>query len=329
MRMLKALSAVITGPLSGAAAERNWPQRTVKFILPFGLGSGADIAARLLAEKLSARWGRPITVENRPGVDGFVAAIMFTERHDDHELFFGPAAALTAHPYRYNKLPYDERELSPVARVSATVITICVPTSLGVNSLPELVAMAQAQPGKLNWATMTGATDLIFAAFLKSAGLDMAGIAYHDPVEAVHDVADGRLHAYQAALAIVRQPAQEGRIKLLAITASERALILPDVQTVAEAGFPILTFDGLVGIYGCSDMSAGWRERIAGDVKIALTDPSIVARLSDTGQVVLPGSPAEFATAIDKQRASLAVIAKMLGMKPGTGQAASANSELL
>src|SRR5262249_29066894 len=163
----------------------------------------------------------------------------------------------------------------------------------------------------------------------KAAGLDMARIAYHDPVEAVHDVADGRLHAYQAALAIVRQPAQEGRIKLLAITASERALILPDVQTVAEAGFPILTFDGLVGIYGCTDMSTGCRQCIAGDVKIALLDRSIAARLSDTGQVVLPGSPAEFATAIDKQRASLAVIAKMLGMKPGTGQAASANSELL
>jgi tripartite-type tricarboxylate transporter receptor subunit TctC len=314
--------------LSSARAARAWPQRTVKFILPLGFGSGTDIAARLIAEKLSARWGRLVTVENRPGVDGFVAVAIFTELRDDHTLFFGPASVLTAHHYRYDQLPYDEDDLSPIARVLAAVVTVCVPASLGVNSLPELVAMIRAQPGRLNWATMTGATDMIVAGFLKSAGLDMTRIAYHDPVQAVVDVAKGRLHFYQAALAIMQAQAQAGRVKIVAITASERSSVLPDVPTVAETGFPALTFDGLVGIYSTRDMPAGLRKRIAGDVQTVLADPAIVTRLLATGQVVVPGSAAEFAAAIDRQRADIAKVAKVLNLKAAAGQFAAAGSEL-
>jgi tripartite-type tricarboxylate transporter receptor subunit TctC len=332
MGMLKELIATIAESASALsdspAAARGWPQGMVRFILPLGLGSGTDIAARLIAEKLSARWGRPVVVENRPGVDGFIATAIFTESRDDYTFFFGPAAALTAHPYRYDKLPYDERDFSPIGRVAATLVTVCVPTSLDVNSLPELVAMARAQPGKLTWATITGATDLIFAGFLKKAGLDMAKIAYHDPVEAVDHVAEGRLHFYQAALAVVQEQVQAGRVKIVAITASERAAVLPDVPTVAETGFPELTFDGLVGIYGRRDMPVDLRERIAADVKTALADPAIGSRLAATGQVVVPGSPAEFAAAIEKQRASVAAIAKVLGIKAATGQFAGAGNEL-
>jgi tripartite-type tricarboxylate transporter receptor subunit TctC len=327
MPTAKAFIAAVAGSagaLSGAWAARAWPERAVRFILPLGSGSGADVAARLIAAKLSARWGRLVMVENRPGVDGFVAAALFTEGHDDHALLFGPASAFTAHPYRYEKLPYDERDLSPIARVSATLVTVCVPASLGVDSLSGLVAMARAQPGKLGWATITGATDLIFAGFLKSAGLDMVKIPYEDTAKAVDDVAEGRLHVYHAALAIVRAQAQAGRVKIIAITASERAAALPDVPTVAESGFPALTFDGLVGIYGRREMPAGLRRRIAADIRTALSDPAIVSGLTATGQLVAPGSGSEFAAAIDKQRAGVARVAKVLGLKPMTGRLAVA-----
>jgi len=306
------LSAIV---LSGMhAAAQTWPQRPVKMLLPLGPGSGADIGARLIAEKLSARWGQPVVVENRPGGDGFVAITAFTSARDDHTLLFGPASSFTAHPYLHAKLPYDPRDLTPVARVSATLITLGVPPSLNVKSLAELVAMVRAQPGKMNWATITGATDLVLAGFLKSEGLDMAKIPYRDPVQALNDVAEGRLHLYWAALAIVRGAVQAGRIKVLAITASQRAKVLPDTPIVAEAGFPGLTFDGLVGIYGTRDMPNVLREKIASDVRAALTDPVIVSRLEATGQVVVPGSAAEFAASIEKQRAGVAAVAKVLGI---------------
>lgn len=313
-----ALSALAWSAMPVAAQSSSaptWPQRAVKLVLPLGPGSGADIGARLIAEKLSARWGQPVVVENRPGGDGFVAINAFVGARDDHTLLFGPASSFTAHPYLHEKLPYDPRDLVPVARVSATLITLCVPPSMNVTSLKDVVTMARAQPGKLNWATITGATDLVLAGFLKSEGLDMAKIPYRDPVQALNDVAEGRLHLYWAALAIVRGAVQAGRVKLVAITASEPTSILPGIPTVAAAGFPQMTFDGLVGIYGTRDMPNELRERIATDVRLALTDPAIVSRLQATGQIVIPGSAAEFAASIEKQRATVAEIAKVLGIK--------------
>jgi tripartite-type tricarboxylate transporter receptor subunit TctC len=301
-----------------SASAQAWPQRTVKFVLTLGPGSGADIGARLISEKLTAKWGQPVVVENRPGGDGFVAINAFVSARDDHTMLFGPASSFTAHPYLHAKLPYDPRDLSPVARVSATLITIGVSPSMNVNSLKELFDRVRAEPGKYNWATVTGATDLVLAAFLKGQGLDMAKIPYRDTVQAINDVFEGRLHLYWAAHAIVRAAIQAGRIKPLAITASEPTPIIPGVPTVAQAGFPQLTFDGLVGVYGTRDMPMPLRERIAADIKEVLADPKIVERLQATGQVVVPGSAAEFAASIDKQRATVAEIAKVLGIKAAT-----------
>ena len=131
----------------------------------------------------------------------------------------------------------------------------------------------------------------------------------------MNDVAEGRLHLYWTSLAIVRAQMQAGRVKVIAIPASEPTSILPGVPTVAQAGFPQLTFDGLVGLYGQRDMPLELRERIAADVKAALADPAIVQRLSATGQVVVPGSAAEFAASIEQQRIGVAELARVLGIK--------------
>ncbi len=292
-----------------------WPQRTVKFILPLGPGSGADISARLIGDQLAKRWGQSVVIENRPGGDGFVAINAFVGSRDDHTLLYGPAGAFTAHPYLHAKLPYNQRDITPIARVSSTLVTVAVPASLPVSSIAELMALAREQPGKLNWASITGASDLIFEAFRKSSNIEMARVPYRDPVQALNDLAEGRIQLYMAALAIVRSHAQSGRIKILAVTNRERAPVLSDVPTVREAGFPALTFDGLVGLYGSPDFPGEVRERIAADVKAVLADPTVAARLTATGQLVVPGTAAEFAIAIDEQRAQMAAVAQILGIK--------------
>jgi len=295
---------------------QTWPTRAVKLILPLGPGSGADIGARLLAEKLSARWGQPVVVENRPGGDGMVAITGFLGAHDDHTLLYTPTSSFTAHPYQHDKLPYDQRELMPVARVSITLITISTGEASKIGSLKELFARARAEPGQLNWATITGMTDLILAAYLKSAGIEMAKIPYRDTVQALNDAAEGRLQLYWAAYAIVRPQVQAGRVKVLAMTNKQRAAAAPDIPTVQEAGFPDLTFDGLVGLFCTREMPADVRERIAADVRAVAADPTIQARLAATGQAVSPGNPAEFAVAIDEQRAQAARVARTLGLAP-------------
>jgi tripartite-type tricarboxylate transporter receptor subunit TctC len=314
-----AAAALLAVVLSAApSAAQTWPQRTVKIILPLGPGSGADIGARLLAEKLAARWGHPVVVENRPGGDAIVAINGFLNARDDHVLFFSPSSAFIAHPYMYDKLSYDPRDLAPVARVSLTVISIATPASLNVGSLKEFFELARAKPGTLNWVSITGATDMILHAFIKKSGLDMARVPYRNPVEALTDTINGRMHLYWAAHAIVQAQVQAGTVKVIAIANSEPASILPGVPTAAQSGYPDLSFDGLVGLFGPRDMPPALRERIAADVKTALADPAIHSRLTATGQVVVPGDAEEFAASIDKQRAGLGEVAKVLGLKSAT-----------
>jgi tripartite-type tricarboxylate transporter receptor subunit TctC len=318
--MKKLLLAVLAAAMPLAALAQTWPQRTVKFVLPLGPGSGADITGRLLADRLSKRWGQPVVVENRPGGDGVIAINAVITARDDHTLLYGPSSSFVGHPYTLDKMPYDPRELQPVARVSNTVVVIAVPATLKVQSIKELMTMVREEPGKLNWASITNVTDIVIEGYLKGAGLNAVKIAYKNPVAGMTDLVEGRLHFYSSAYAIVRGQAQAGKIKVLAIQNRGRVPGL-DFPTVEEAGFPGLNFDGLVGVLAArsSALADSARERIAADVKTELSDPAITERMTATGQIVSPGTAAEFAAAIDEQAGHLAAIAKALGLKPASG----------
>jgi tripartite-type tricarboxylate transporter receptor subunit TctC len=309
-----AIAAVICVHANCAMAQ-SWPDRTVKFIVPFGPGAGADIGARLFAERLSTRWGKPVVVENRPGGDGFVAITAFVGANDDHTLLFAAAGSFTAHPYQHDKLPYDIRDIVPIARVSNTIITVGVPEALKLGSLADLVALARAQPGKLNAALVPGITEFVWDGFVNEAKLGFAKVPYRDIVQAGTDLGEGRIQVMMTGLAVIQAQVQGGRVKLLAVTNRKRAVSYPDVPTVVEAGFPALEVEGLVGLFGPRLMSADLRNRIAADVATVATDPLVTARLTATAQVVNPGTPAEFAAAIDEQRAKMALIAQRLGLK--------------
>ncbi len=175
------------------SAAQTWPQRAVKFIVTLGPGSGVDIGARLIGDRLSRRWGQPVVVENRPGGDGLVAISAFVGANDDHVLLAAPSGSFTAHPFIYKNLPYKPADIVPIARVSNTIVVMAVPASLEVKSVAELVAMARAQPGKLNWAGTTGSNEFLFAAFLKNAGLLMSKVPYRNLVEAANDLAIERI----------------------------------------------------------------------------------------------------------------------------------------
>jgi len=309
-----ALIVSICAGLTASAAD-NWPTRPVRFIVTLGAGSGADIGARLLADRLSQRWGQPVIVDNRPGGDGLVAINAFVSAHDDHVLLFSPTASFSAHPYLHENLPYKAGDLAPIARVSNTLIGVGVPVGLKLSSLKELVAMAREQPGQLNWAGVTGALDFVFAGWLKQEGLSINKVPYKNPVDAANDLAEGRVQIYEASLAIVRPQMQAGKIKELAVVNTVRAPTMPDLPTAAEAGFPGLTLDGLVGLFGPSDMPLELRQRIASDIH-AVADKTFDDRLTTTGQLMNIGGPEEFGKSIDAQRAQVAAYAKELGINP-------------
>jgi tripartite-type tricarboxylate transporter receptor subunit TctC len=307
--------AIVTGIMLSAApaAAQTWPQRTVRLFLPLGAGSGVDLGSRLLAERLSKKWGQPVVVENRPGGDGVVAIGAFAKAHDDHVLLASPTSSFTAHPFLYENLPYKPSDLNPIVRISNTTVAISVPTALNINSLKELFDLARKEPGKLNWAGVTGALDFLFEGFLKGENLDIKKVPYRNPVEATNDLSENRVQVYEGAFAIVRPHLQTGKIKVLAVTSSVRDPAHPEIPTVAEAGFPGLTVDGLVGFFGPPELPAAVRDRIAADVR-SVADQTIAERLAASGQVMNIGGSAEFAKSIADQRAQIAEMAKRLGV---------------
>ena len=300
-----------------AASAQTYPQRAVKFILPFGPAPGVDITARLLGDKLAARWSRPVVIENRPGGDGLVAINAFISANDDHTLLFVPASTFTSHPYAHEKLPYNaERDLLPITNVTTIVIALSAPESLNVKSLGEFIALARAKPDTLNVAAAAGNSDLILSAFIKAQSLPVARVPYRDIQQAPNDLAEARIHLLMSSYATMRPLVQAGKLRVLAVTSRKRVEIAADIPTVAEAGYPYLGLDSLIGIYGPRGMSSALRESIAADVRAVVeADPTIASRLAATGQVVDIRGPAEFAAGIKEIRDQLASIAQALGMK--------------
>lgn len=313
-RLAIALGAAVAAIATPASAQ-TWPSRTVKLILPLGPGSGADIGARMIADFVSKAWGQPVVVENRPGGDSIVAITSVINANDDHTLLWGPSAAFTAHPYSHAKVPYDIKDIFPIVRVSNTLVTVSVPSVSTVKNVSDLVKLAKDQPGKLNWASVTGLNDFLFQAFVKDAGIVMARVPYRDAVQAATDLGENRIQAYSSAYAIARPQIEGGKVRPIAFTNTKRAGILPNIPTVREAGHPAMEFDGMVGGYGTKVVSEEAKRRISADVRRSLEDKVIVDRLTITGQVVNPGDTAAFVAAIAEQSKVAAGAARILGLK--------------
>jgi tripartite-type tricarboxylate transporter receptor subunit TctC len=308
------LAAAVPG--SSAQAQQTYPTRTVRLILPFGAASATDITARLFADRLSTRWGKPVVVENRPGGDGLVALNAFTGAHGDHTLFFGPAATFLVHLYDQEKPNLDPHDIVPIVGIYVTVLAVSVPALLDVDTIDALVALARAAPGKLNAAAATGNSDFLIFGFIKSMGLQIAKVPYRDIMQAPNDLAEDRIQILASSLAVAQPMIRAGRIKVLLVTSKQRALGAPEIPTAAEAGYPALTMETAGGLFGPPQMPQSVRERIASDFrKVAEDDPIIAQRLADTGQIMTLRGPAEFARSVEEQSEQLAGLAKTLGLK--------------
>jgi tripartite-type tricarboxylate transporter receptor subunit TctC len=310
------LAAIVVWPAPSHAQTAAWPQRPVKLIIPFGPGAGADIGARLIQEKLSTRWGKPIVIENRPGGDSIIAIQAVLSANDDHTFLWGPSGNFIVHPYLYQKLPYNPDDILPIASFSATVLSVGVPASLGSGDLADFVKRARAENGKFNSAAVAGITELAFDYFAKETGLTFTKVPYRDIVQAVNDLAEGRLQVYSSSYAIQRPQREAGRIKVIAQMGRKRAPSLPDVPTGAEAGFPSLEMEGLVGLFSSPAVSTELREKIGADIVAVADDKEFDVKLNATAQTPTRGGAKEFTEIIARQRAQIAAIAKALNLTP-------------
>lgn len=299
-----------------AQTAQAWPQRAVKFIIPFGPGAGADIGARLIQDKLSTRWGKPVVIENRPGGDSIIAIQAVLSANDDHTFYWGPSGNFVVHPHLYQKLPYNIDDLIPIASFSQTILSLAVPGAMNAKDLTDFVQRARTANGKFNAAAVPGITELAFDYFANRAGLTFTKVPYRDIVQAVNDLAEDRLQVYTSSYAIQRPQREAGRIKVLAQLGKTRAPSLPDVPTGVEQGFPALEMEGLLGLFGTKATTPELRERIGADIVAVSKDKTIEDRLNATAQSPAAGGAREFAAAIAAQRAQVANIVKALDIKP-------------
>jgi tripartite-type tricarboxylate transporter receptor subunit TctC len=311
-RALSLLLGLISLAAMPARADE-WPQRTVRFIVPLPPGTSTDLVARLFAERLSERWRQPVVVENRQGADGIPAVTGFVSARDNHTLLFSFAGVVTINPFVYDKLPYDPaRDVVPVSWVADNFIGVAVPAALPVNSLEDFIKLARSQPGKLNWAASPGVPHYVFAALQKSTAIEMTQISYRDFRPALQDLGEGRIQAVATGVALLLPLVEAGKVKLLMVNNRQRSPQAPSVPTAQEAGYPDLTFEGAVGLYGWRDMPNNLKERIARDVRAIADDATMAKRVATMGSALRAGSPAEFAAAIEEQRSKIAGIGRWM-----------------
>jgi len=274
-------------------------------VTPGGPGTGVDLGARLLAGELSRRFGQPFPVENRPGANGVLAAEAHARARPGESLLFSFPAV--ANPPLHDGLPYDpDADLVPVAPVVTEFHAFVVPASLPVADLAGLLALARERPGALNWYGAVGLPYLVFRLCLRDRGADMAFVSYRSIAAAMLDLVAGRVELVFGPASTALGPVREGRARALAVSARERAPGLPEVPTVAEAGFPELRLEAVLGLFGWRGMDDATRERLAAETRAALAEPATAERLRAVGALPRPGTPGDLAAIISEQRARAA-----------------------
>ena len=299
------------------APTGEWPTGPVRLIVPFGAGTSSDVAARLFAPLLAARWHHAVVVDNRPGGDGVTGAQVFVGARDQNSLMFAPTGLVTTNPLMHDELPYDPAtDLVPIVAAGRPSLGIAVAEGIRVTTLGGLVALAGPRPGQYIWAATPGLPELVFWGFLKLERLEMKHVRYRDIAGAVQDLRAGRVHVMIAAVPTLSPALQSGTARLLAVTSSSRDDAASGIPTAADAGYPALTVDGLFGFWGWRGMPAELRDRIAADVRAAAADPELRSRLARVGFTVQAGTPAQFAEAVIVQREQVARIARIVDLKP-------------
>jgi tripartite-type tricarboxylate transporter receptor subunit TctC len=298
-----------------ASAAEQWPTHPVRFVLPFGPGSGADTAARLITDKLQQKWGQPVIVDGKPGGDGLLSLQTVVSAKDDHTLFFGPSSMFVVQRYMHEDTSFDpETDLAPIAGVAKVQIAVAVPASLGISTLTDFVALARAKPSETSYAVAPGFSEFVFDGFVKENGLAIAKVPYRDITTSPIDLGESRIQLSMQSYAAMRTYAQTGKIRIIAINDRERSPIAPDIPSVVEAGFPSLVASPVLGLLGPRDMPIDLRRRIAADLLTAFDDKTISERLALTGQPAALMGVDAYTGALKEQYVQVAHIASVLGI---------------
>jgi len=297
------LAALLSGfPLALPAQAQEYPSKPVRIVAPFAAGGSADLIPRIVGERLSAMWGRPVIVENRPGAGGNIAAeYVYGAEPDGYTLLSSPPSALIINQYLYANLSYDQSLWVPVSVMVAVPNVLLVNPKVAAKSVQELIAYAKANPDKLNYASQgSGTTSHLTGEMFKTvAGVRIAHIPYKGSAPALTDLLAGQVEMMFDNLGVSMQHVRSGRLRALAVASQHRVASLPDVPAMSEVlpGFESVTWFGVVAPPKTPMPIA---ERISAAIAEALRSPDARKRLADLSAEPIGNTPAQMAAFMRK-----------------------------
>jgi tripartite-type tricarboxylate transporter receptor subunit TctC len=317
----RALIALIAAPLACASLAwgQAFPNRPVRMVVPYPPGQGADIVGRIVADRLSQKWGQAVVVENKQGGGG-VPGILSVKGlpGDGYTLLVGGTQQITVNPVVYSKLPYDvEKDLTPLTGLYIAPLILVVHPSSGLNTIADLVEAAHKEPGKLNYASAGVGTSqhMTIELFRHVAKLDMQHIAYKGSGPAMTDLLGGQVKIMMDGIASALPQINAGKIKPLGVTMAERWPGLPNVPTIAEQSFPGFFGVGWAGLFMPAGAQREVAEKISADTRAILTDPATHKLLIDRGTVPDPKTPQQTLEFIRADQARWAEVARIAKIK--------------
>ena len=317
-----AISSLVSGAAFCAQAAdpaARFPQRPVRFVVGFTPGGQPDITARILAVKLTESLGQQVVVDNRPGAGGTLGSKIVAEATPDGHTLLSVSSSYAISPAIYAKLPYDPRkDLVGITTTASAPYVLVVPNSLAVKSVQDLIALAKAKPGQLNYSSAGTGSGTHFAAevFSSAAKIDVVHVPFKGIPEALTDTMTGRTQFFMTPPATLGVLVKDGKLRALAVTGKQRSPSYPDAPTIAESGVPGFYWITWAGMLAPSKTPRAIVDKLNQHIVAALAMPDVRQRYAAMGADPTASTPREFDTMIDSEITRVGELARKAGIKP-------------
>lgn len=293
---------------AAADADANWPERSLRMVVPFPAGGATDVVARIIAEQAGTELGRQIVVENKSGAGGTIGAGEAAKaKPDGYTILLTTTSTHSVSPHLFDNLPYDAKtDFTPIAHLGTAGTVLLVTPSLPVQSVQELIDYAKKNPGELNYASSGNGTivHLGTEAFMMQADIEMTHVPYRGTGQAMTDLMAGNVQVLMDAIPTGMPYVKKNQLRALAVTTLERSALAPELPTLDESGLPGYESTTWFGIYTPAGVSEQRRARLHEAFTLAVQHPDVVERLQTLGiEPAGPHTPDDFAALVDADSA--------------------------